>query len=96
MERSGSHSLKDIVNLLLRQQGLEVPLYEYRLLSTWHEVIDPALAKYITEAFIKGQVLYLKVNSSVARNELFLHRREWVQKLNQHVGYQVISAIQLG
>lgn len=95
MRRGKSHPVSDVLGAFLRESGLEVPLYEYRLLSTWHEVIPPTLARYITHSSIRNQILYLSVSSSVARHELFLHRKELVNQLNAHVGYQVITGIQL-
>lgn len=95
MKRTGSNSIKDVLNQLLREEGLETPLYEYRLLQSIPEIVGSVLSQYITHSFIKNQVLYLKVSSSTARHELFLRRKEFVQRLNHHTGFQVIRDIQL-
>lgn len=87
-------TIGDAIGRMLREEGLEVPLYEHRLLHCWQEVIPAAFVPYIAEVSIRNQTLRMKVRSSVARNELFLRRKELVASLNAHIGYQVISDIQ--
>ena len=93
MRRSKSEQIGDIVRLFMRQEGLETPYNEYRLINSWEEVMGKGIARYTGEKFIKNQVLYIKILSPVIKNELFMSRTNIVRRLNEAIGSQVISDI---
>ena len=76
-----------------RQNGLESPLNEYRLVEAWAEVVGPSIARYTSNLYIKNQILYVHLTSSVLRQELMMGRDLLVRNLNQQVGAQVIVNI---
>ena len=51
------------------------------------------IARYTGEVVIRNRVLYVQLRSSVLRQELYMNRKRLVQKLNEHVGAQVIENI---
>lgn len=77
----------------LRQEGLETPLNQYRLIEAWKEVVGPSVARYTSNLYIKNQTLYVHLTSSVLRQELLLGRSLLVRNLNNKVGAQVITDI---
>ena len=77
---------------VLRQQGLETPLNEYRLLEQWKK-ISLVITNNTRETYIRDQRLYVRVVGSVLKNELYMQRALLVQKLNAAVGAQVIVDI---
>lgn len=93
MRRSKAESVGEILNQFLRQEGLETPLNQYRLINNWKEVAGDVVADYTGEIFIKNQTLYVKIKSSALKNELMMMRSELVKKLNASVNAQVITNI---
>lgn len=93
MRRNNSESIGDILRRYLRQESLESPLNEQRLLDAWPRVLGPSMAKYTKDLSIKNQILYVKLSSSVLRQELMMGRELLVKKLNQEVGANVITNI---
>ncbi len=83
----------ELVRMYLRQESLESPLNEHRLINAWPEVVGETLAKYTNGLFIKNQVLYVHVTSAALRQELMMGRDLLVQNLNRHVGATVITNI---
>lgn len=77
----------------MRQEGLESPLNEYRLIQGWKEILGPGIATYTKNLFVKNQTLYVHLSSSVLRQELMMKREQIIKNLNQHVGAQVIVNI---
>jgi predicted nucleic acid-binding Zn ribbon protein len=77
----------------LRQEGLEIPLNEKRLIDAWAEVMGTTIASRSKALFIKNQVLYIEVTSAPLRQQLMMGRQQLVIKLNQYVGAQVITNI---
>ena len=72
---------------------LESPLNEYRLVQAWKDVVGPAIAGYTSNLYIKNQILYVHLTSSVLRQELMMGRDLLVRNLNKQVGAQVIVNI---
>ena len=77
----------------LRQQGLEMPLLQKRLVESWPIVAGEAIARYTLNAYIINQTLYVHLSSPALRADLSLQRQEYVRRLNDYVGNQVIADI---
>ncbi len=93
MKRSNTEALSDVLNAFLRQNGLETPLNQYRLVESWTEVVGKTIARYTGDLFIKNQTLYVKVTSPSLKSDLMMGRSSLVRQLNRHVGAYVISDI---
>ena len=77
----------------LRVLGLETPLLQKRLIDAWPEVAGEAVARYTNTVTIRNQTLYVHLSVPALRADLSMQRQELVQRLNAHVGAQVISDI---
>lgn len=77
----------------LREQGLETPLLQRRLVAAWAEVAGAVASRYTLDAYIQNQTLVVRLSSPALRTELGMRRRELVRRLNSHVGAQVITDI---
>ena len=93
MKRNNAESIGMLIRKFLRQEGLETPLNEKRLIDSWGEVMGPVIADLSTPLYIKNQTLYVEVTSAPLRQQLMMSRQQLVTKLNQHVGAQVITNI---
>jgi Protein of unknown function (DUF721). len=93
MRKNNAESIGDIIRKFMRQNGMESPLNEYRLIQAWKDVVGPAIARYTGDMFIKNQILYVHLTSSVLRQELMMGRELLVRNLNEKVGAQVIVNI---
>lgn len=93
MKRNNTKSIGNLIRQFMRQEGLESPLNEYRLIQGWKEVLGPGIASYTNNLFIRNQTLYVHLTSSVLRQELMMKREQIIKNLNQHVGAQVIVNI---
>ena len=94
MKRGNTELLADVVRQFLRQERLEAPLNEYRLVDAWKDVVGPAVARYTLNLFIRNQRLCVQLASSVLRLELMMDRTPLVKSLNDRVGAQVIVDIE--
>lgn len=68
MFRRKVQQLDDILNQLLREQGLETPLMQKRLVDAWDVVMGPSISRYTGEKFI---------------NKVVRESRQLVQKLGR-------------
>jgi hypothetical protein len=93
MKRNDAQQIGDMIRRFFRQNGLESPLNEYRLVHAWNDVVGPVISRYTTNLYIKNQILYVHLSSSVLREELMMGRDMLVRNLNQQVEAQVIVNI---
>lgn len=93
MRKQKSEPLGLVVREFLRQSGLETPYNEYRLVQAWPEVMGQGIATYTSDLQIRNRILYVRLKSSVLRQELMLNRRQLAYRLNEFVGAQVIENI---
>ena len=93
MKRGGVKSISELVRATCREEGLETPLNDYRLIKAWSQVLGENVKNYTGEMYIKNQILYVHVTSSVLRQELMMNRKNLVRRLNEHVKAQVITEI---
>ncbi len=93
MKKKQALAIGDLVRLYLREEGLETPLNQHRLIDSWGEVMGAGILRYTGDIFIRNQTLWVKIESSVLRQELNTGRQQIVRRLNDHVGAQVITDV---
>ena len=85
MKRNDAEQIGKLIRSFLRQESLESPLNEQRLLDAWPEILGPA-ATYTSNLYIRNQTLYVHLTSAALRQELMMGREVLVRTLNQKVG----------
>jgi predicted nucleic acid-binding Zn ribbon protein len=95
MRRSKTISLAEAIKDFVKEMNMEGKLNEIGLINSWEEIVGKAISSRTSNIYIKDQVLYVHLNSSVVRNELLMLRQELMEKLNQKAGTQVIRDIVL-
>lgn len=95
MFRREVKSVADVLQQLLREDGLETPLQQKRLIDSWETVTGRIVARYTTEKFIKNQTLYVKIVNPALRQDLAMMRQQLVKRLNEQVGSFIISDIKV-
>ncbi|MBR4566567.1 MAG: DUF721 domain-containing protein [Prevotella sp.] len=93
MFRRDVQQIKDLVLRNLRVQGLETPLLQKRLVESWPEIAGPVIARYTTDVKLYNQTLYVCLSMPALRADLSMRRQEFIQRLNAHVGAQIIADI---
>ena len=82
--------LAEVLNRTLRQEGLETPMLQYRLIDSWESVVGKTVARYTSEKYIRNQVLHVKILNPALRSDLNMLRTDIVNRLNQTVGARII------
>jgi len=85
--------IKSLILRNLRNQGLETPLLQKRLIDAWPEVAGELINRYTSSLAIRNQTLYVHLNNPALRADLSMQRADYVRRLNAHVGSQVIADI---
>ena len=80
----------------LREQGLETPLNQKRLVEAWPVVAGDVVARYTLNTYIYNQTLFVRLSNPALRADLSMRRSELTRRLNEYVGEQVISDVRFG
>jgi predicted nucleic acid-binding Zn ribbon protein len=93
MRRSKTISIAEAMKDYIREMHLEGKLNEVGLINSWEETVGKAIASRTSKIYIREQVLYVHLSSSVVRNELLMLRQALREKLNEKAGSEVIKDI---
>ncbi|MBR5350679.1 MAG: DUF721 domain-containing protein [Prevotella sp.] len=85
--------LSEVLQRFLRENGLETPLQQKRLIDSWEKIAGKAVARYTQEKFIRNQTLFVKISNPALRADLSMMREELINRLNQEVGSRLITEI---
>ena len=83
MFKRNSTLIKDIILKNLRDQGLETPLLQKRLIDAWPVVMGEAIASYTASLNIRNQTLFVHLTNPALRMELSMQRQDIVRRLNE-------------
>jgi len=87
------HSLKEVIEELLKVYRLDVKLDDVDLINSWEKVVGKMISNHTESLKVINRVLYVKVDSSALRHELHMERSKILKKLNKKVGKKVIDEI---
>ncbi|MDD7318732.1 MAG: DUF721 domain-containing protein [Prevotella sp.] len=88
-------ALSEVLNKTLRQNGLETPMLQCRLIDSWERVVGQTVSRYTAEKYIRNQVLFVKITNPALRADLNMMRTQLVSRLNQSVGARLIIDIRI-
>ena len=93
MERHKSTPINNLLDIWLRNEGLETPLLQHRLIKGWPEVMGDTVAHYTGNISIFGNTLRVQIKSPALRQNLLLMHTDIARKMNDYVKAQVIQEV---
>ncbi|MCX2495053.1 MULTISPECIES: DUF721 domain-containing protein [Pedobacter] len=91
MRKPNDVTVKDAISKMLDVYRLRRKFDETSILSIWPEIMGTAIANRTKQIYIHDKKLFLRIESSVIKNELIMVRQGIIQKLNEHAGSEVIT-----
>jgi len=95
VRRSKTISLAEAMKDYIREMNIGGKLNEVEIINSWEEIVGKAISSRTSKIYIKDKILYLHLNSSVARNELLMLRQALMERINGKIGEEVIKDIVL-
>lgn len=94
MKRIRTKTITQLIPEFLRDEGLETPLLQHRIIHEgWKKVAGDVIQQHTEKITIFDQTLYVQCNSSVIRQEIMMRRTELIYKLNKFVDSYIINNI---
>jgi hypothetical protein len=87
-------TLGQAISEFLDKFKLSDKVMESKVVTSWPAVMGNNVAKLTHSLYFKGKgVLIVKLNSSVLRSELLMHRSKIVKNLNDYLGYEAVKEV---
>lgn len=93
MSRTNDKPLKEAIEQMLKVYKLKRRFDETSLIAAWPDLIGTAIANRTKTIYIRDRKLYLRVESSVIKNELLMMRSQIIEKMNERAGDTVIDEL---
>ncbi len=84
-------TIKEAIEKMLEVYKLRRKFDETALVAAWPQLMGKAIANRTKQLYIRDRKLFVKVESSVIKNELLLMRSQIIGRMNEHVGQVVIE-----
>ena len=95
MQRHKTISLREALQEVIKSEGLEKGLQHTQVYALWDELLGQSVARVTRKKYIKDNKLFVHLDSSVVRNQLFMLRTDIVAQINKNVGAAIIDELRL-
>lgn len=95
MRKPNDKSIKEAMDQLFQVYKLQQKFDETALIAAWPEMMGVAIANRTKDLYIRQKKLFVRVESSVIKNELMMMRSQIIEKMNERAGGEVILEIVL-
>lgn len=90
MRKPNDITLKEGIGKLLNVYKLKGKFDETSVVALWPELMGMAIANRTTQIYVAQKKLFVRIESSVIKNELLMVRSGIIQKINERAGSEVI------
>jgi len=93
MGKTNEVSLGAAIESMLSELNLRHGVYEAKIEAMWESIMGRTIARHTTNINLKGDRLYLTVDSAALRNELFYSREKIRDVVNKEIGKDIIKDV---
>lgn len=95
MRRDNEQSIGEVIKAFLKRNQLSERYQEKEIVGRWEEIMGAEVAQKTRTVRFKDGLLDLQLNSSTLRQEMMYRQQETIDRLNQHLGKEVVKRIRL-
>ncbi len=88
-------SLKDLMGSVIKENNLEKGMKKINIKESWESLMGNGVATYTEKVELKGGTLFVKLSSSVLREELSYGKEKIKNMMNDALGGQEIKKVML-
>ena len=90
---NSARSIKEVLSEIMHQPVYNKGINNVLIINAWKDVLGVSIMQITSNLYIKGKVLFVSLNSSVVRNELYLNKKRIIDSINAYLGSNVIYDI---
>lgn len=94
MRRRNTEHVAGILQQVLEELHIAGPIQQAHVIRAWSTVLGASI-NHVTDKiyFRQGGVLFVRIRSSVVKNELLMNKQRIIDRLNEDVGAEVVKDI---
>ena len=93
MRKANDKSLKEAIEQMLQVYKIKKRYDETSVIAHWPELVGKMVANRTKELFVRDKKLFLRIESSVIKNELMLMRSQIINKINDEAKGVLVEEI---
>jgi hypothetical protein len=93
MGRTNDKTLKEAIEQMLQVYKIKRKYDETGIKTSWPELVGKSVANRTKEIYIHNKKLFLRIESSVIKNELVLMRAQIIDKINNDAKVILVEEI---
>jgi predicted nucleic acid-binding Zn ribbon protein len=93
MRKTNDKSLKDAIEQMMQVYKIKKRYDETGVIAHWPELVGKPVANRTKELFIRDKKLFLRIESSVVKNDLLLMRTQIINKINEEAKAVLVEEI---
>ena len=93
MGRTNDKSLKEAIEQMLQVYKIKRKYDETGIKASWPALVGKSVANRTKEIYIHDKKLFLRIESSVIKNELILMRSQIIEKINNETKSVLVEDI---
>lgn len=83
----------DLLEEFFKRPYVAAKVAEGKLPETWRAIVGDRAADFTTELRLERHILYVRIQSSVLRSELFYQREALKEEINRRSGIRFVHAV---
>ena len=95
MRKTYTQNISDVIQDYLKEMNLDNKLKEVHVVNSWEQIIGRTIAKATRNIYIKDKKLFLKIESSVIKNELLIIKEGLIKRINEFADEELVKDIVL-
>ncbi|MEO8886509.1 MAG: DUF721 domain-containing protein [Mucilaginibacter sp.] len=93
MRKANDKSLKEAIEQMMQVYKIKRKFDETGIIAHWPDLVGKSVANRTKELFIRDKKLFLRIESSVIKNELMMMRAQIIEKINVEANMALIEEI---
>ena len=88
-------SISKVLDEILESKSLRTGIIHVRINELWHEIMGANITHYTEKIILKGNTLFVSLNSPALRVELSFGKEKIIKMINKQLGSEKIKKIVL-
>ncbi|MFI3248059.1 MAG: DUF721 domain-containing protein [Rikenellaceae bacterium] len=93
MRRTKTMLVGEVLQEFFDRPYVAARIAEGKLPDTWREIVGEHIANMTSELRLDNHILYVKIESSLIRQELFYQREALKNEINQRSKSRIVNAV---
>ncbi|MFH0866256.1 MAG: DUF721 domain-containing protein [Bacteroidota bacterium] len=90
---SNEHSLKDLINELLKEYHLSDKVCEMKAKEIWPKVVGKLIVRHTKALYYRNKKLYITLDNAALKEEMHYAKEKLIKQINKQAGEIIVEEI---